>query len=99
MKRQAYRAGSFYEAVQSFWLVYAVINIEQTVNPYAFNPGRFDQYMSPYYKKDIDAGTITREAALELVEDLWLKFVVGKHNWATSQMIIVGGQDSRGMDA
>ena len=38
------------------------------------NPGRFDQYIYPYYKTDLDAGKIDYDTALELVECLWLKY-------------------------
>ena len=43
-------------------------------NPLSLNPGRFDQYMDPYYEKDLAAGAITEDAALELIEALWLKY-------------------------
>lgn len=43
-------------------------------NPLSLNPGRFDQYMDPYYEKDIAAGAITPDFAQELVDALWMKY-------------------------
>ena len=47
-------ATSFYEACQSFWFVQQLIQIESS--GHSISPGRFDQYMYPYYKKDLDSG-------------------------------------------
>lgn len=63
---------SFREAVQFTWFVQLGGIISE--NPLALNPGRFDQYMYPYYKADVDAGKIDYDTALELVECLWLKY-------------------------
>ena len=57
-------ATGFYEACQSFWFVQQLLQIESS--GHSISPGRFDQYMYPYYKKDMDAGKITREFAQEL---------------------------------
>ena len=63
---------SFYEAVQFLWFVQ--IGGILSENPLSLNPGRFDQYMNPYYEKDIAAGAITPDFAQELVDALWLKY-------------------------
>lgn len=63
---------SFREALQFAWFVQLGGIISE--NPLALNPGRFDQYMYPYYKADEDAGKIDYDTALELVECLWLKY-------------------------
>ena len=63
---------SFREAIQFTWFVQLGGIISE--NPLALNPGRFDQYIYPYYKADLDAGKIDYDAALELVECLWLKY-------------------------
>lgn len=63
---------SFYEAIQFLW--FTQIGGILSENPLSLNPGRFDQYMDPYYEKDLAAGTITEDAALELIEALWLKY-------------------------
>jgi len=92
-------ARSFREAVQSFWLVYVIMHIEQTPNPYAFSIGRIDQFLYPFYRADIERGTITRDDALELIEALWLKFNVGNKVWAVSQNAVIGGVTRDGADA
>lgn len=61
---------SFFEALQSVWLVH--IAFHTTLNEMAL--GRFDQYVYPFYRQDVDAGTLTREEAQELLDFLWLKF-------------------------
>lgn len=43
-------------------------------NPLSLNPARFDQYMDPYYEKDVQAGILQPEFAQELVDALWLKY-------------------------
>ena len=63
---------SFREALQFVWFVQLGGIISE--NPLALNPGRFDQYMYPYYKADEEAGKIDYNTALELVECLWLKY-------------------------
>ncbi|MGO8694346.1 MAG: glycyl radical protein [Rectinemataceae bacterium] len=62
---------SFREACQFVWFVQLCGIISE--NPLALNPGRFDQYMYPFYSADLEAGLLTREGAKELVECLWLK--------------------------
>ncbi len=52
-------ATSFYEACQSFWFVQQLLQVESS--GHSISPGRFDQYMYPYYKADIDKGVITRK--------------------------------------
>ena len=54
-------ARNFYEACQSFWFVQQLIQMEQ--RGHSISPGRFDQYMYPYYKSDMEAGNLTREFA------------------------------------
>ena len=63
---------NFYEAMQFLWFVQ--IGGILSENPLSLNPGRFDQYMNPYYEKDIAAGAITPGFAQELVDALWLKY-------------------------
>lgn len=63
---------SFREAIQFTWFVQLGGIISE--NPLALNPGRFDQYIYPYYKADLDAGKIDYDTALELIECLWLKY-------------------------
>ena len=64
-------AESFREAVQSVWLIQLILQIES--NGHSLSYGRFDQYMYPYYIKDIREGKITEAEALELLTCLWIK--------------------------
>lgn len=63
---------SFYEAIQFLWFVQ--IGGILSENPLSLNPGRFDQYMDPYYEADMKKGSITEGKAQELIEALWLKY-------------------------
>jgi formate C-acetyltransferase len=65
-------AKTFQEALQSFWITHLVLNLE--TSGHAFGPGRFDQYLYPYFRYSIDTGEITREQAQELIDLLWVKF-------------------------
>jgi formate C-acetyltransferase len=67
-----YPARTFHEALQSFWFVHLVLNLETSAH--AFGPGRFDQYLYPYYRRDIAAGALTQDAAQELLDLTWVKF-------------------------
>lgn len=62
----------FYEAIQFLW--FTQVGGILSENPLALNPGRFDQYMNPYYEADLAKGCITEEGAQELIEALWLKY-------------------------
>jgi formate C-acetyltransferase len=68
----AHPAHTFQEALQSFWFVHLILNLE--TNSYAIGPGRFDQYLYPYYRADVDAGRLTQAQAWELLACLWIKF-------------------------
>jgi formate C-acetyltransferase len=67
-----YPATTFREAIQSFWFFHLILNLES--NSYAISPGRFDQYIYPFYQKDLDSGRIAREDAQEVINCLWIKF-------------------------
>ena len=101
-------AESFYEAVQSLWLVHLCLQIES--NGHSLSYGRMDQYLYPFYEKDRAAGRITEDAACELLVNLWLKtFTINKiRSWTHTQFsagsplyqnVTVGGQllDSGGV--
>lgn len=100
-------ATSFYEACQSFWFVQQLLQVESS--GHSISPGRFDQYMCPYYKADLDKGIITRESAQELLDCIWVKLndlnkvrdaasAEGFAGYSLFQNLIVGGQDKDGND-
>ncbi len=100
-------AESFWEACQSFWFVQQLLQLESS--GHSISPGRFDQYMYPYYKKDLEEGRITREAAQELIDCIWVKLndlnkcrdaasAEGFAGYSLFQNLIVGGQDKDGCD-
>ena len=64
---------TFREALQMYWFVHVGVITE--LNTWdSFNPGRLDQHLYPFYKKELDEGTLTREDAKELLECFWVKF-------------------------
>ena len=100
-------ATNFWEACQSFWFVQQLLQMESS--GHSISPGRFDQYMYPYYKKDIESGAITRTAAQELLDCIWVKLndlnkvrdaasAEGFAGYSLFQNLIVGGQDKDGND-
>ncbi len=69
----AHAPRTFREALQSYWFVHLGVTTE--LNPWdAFNPGRLDQHLYPFYKKDLENGTLTRPQAEELLHCFWIKF-------------------------
>lgn len=98
---------TFHEAIQSLWFLFVILHMES--NASSFSPGRMDQYMYPYYQKDIESGTITKQEALEILECLWLKFnqIVYLRNQNSAKYfagfpigfnIAIGGVDEKGQD-
>ena len=66
-------ARTFWEALQTYWFVHLGVITE--LNTWdSFCPGRLDQHLYPYYKREIEAGTLTRERAKELLQCFWVKF-------------------------
>ena len=101
-------AETFYEAVQALWLVHLCLQIES--NGHSLSYGRMDQYLDPYYEKDLQEGRITEETACELLANLWLKtYTINKiRSWSHTrfsagsplyQNVTVGGQTPDGKDA
>lgn len=99
---------TFWQAVQFVW--FTQLGGILSENPLALNPGRFDQYMDPYYEADLAAGRIGPDFALELIEALWLKY--SEWVWTISantadyfagynqfQNLTVGGKTRDGRDA
>lgn len=64
---------TFREALQAYWFVHLGVITDLNVWD-SFNPGRLDQHLFPFYKKELEAGTLTREEAKELLECFWIKF-------------------------
>ncbi len=64
-------ARTFHEAVQSIYMILLAVHLES--NGHAISLGRFDQYVYPYYKRNLEEGRITREEALEIVECFFIK--------------------------
>ncbi len=105
-----YPAESFYEALQSQYFIQMFSRIEQKTGATISN-GRMDQYLWPYYERDLKAGKIDPEKAKELFTCVWLgmaqyqdlyispagvKFNEGYAHW---EAVTIGGQDQNGNDA
>jgi formate C-acetyltransferase len=101
---------TFWEALQYYWFVHVGVITE--LNPWdAFNPGRLDQHLYPFYKKECANGTLTRERAQELLQALWIKFnnhpappktgVTGKESntYVDFALINLGGVTRQNSDA
>lgn len=99
---------SFYEAIQFVW--FTQLGGILSENPLALNIGRFDQFMYPYYKADIEKGSIGKDQVQELIEALWIK--LSEWVWTISantaeffagynqfQNLTVGGKTREGKDA
>jgi len=99
---------TFREAAQALWFLFVLLQAES--NASSFSPGRADQYLYPYYERDIEAGTLGDAGALEIVEALWLKFnqIVYLRNSSSAKYfagfpigfnVAIGGVDESGEDA
>lgn len=101
-------AETFMQALQSYWFTHLGIQLES--NGHSISPGRFDQYLYPYYQRDLAAGVLDREGALELVECFFIKCneLIKVREWAYTQFmsgfamfqtLTLGGVDRDGRDA
>jgi pyruvate formate-lyase/glycerol dehydratase family glycyl radical enzyme len=99
---------SFREALQSVWFLFVMLHMES--NASSFSPGRMDQYLYPYFKKDMDEGKLDLESSLELIEALFIKFnqIVYMRNAHSAKYfagfpigfnVALGGQTKEGLDA
>lgn len=103
-----YPARTFHEAVQFLWFIELITQIE--TNGVSISPGRFDQYMYPYYKKDVEEGRLDENLGLDIIECLWIKlsemvilydkitasFIA---NFSMGEHLNLGGQHADGSDA
>ena len=92
-------ARTFEEAVQSFWFVHLAMHIEQY--GWSISAGRFDQYVFPYFERDVASGVLSESQAWELLLNLWIKFMenIGSQVKETVfQNLTLGGQDAAGRD-
>ncbi|MBP1046966.1 glycyl radical protein [Enterococcus sp. BWM-S5] len=101
-------AETFLEAIQSVWFIQLILQIES--NGHSLSYGRFDQYMYPYLKADIDSGKVTEGEAVELLTNLWIKtLTINKvrsqaHTFSSAgsplyQNVTIGGQTREKEDA
>ncbi|WP_291355583.1 pyruvate formate lyase family protein [Desulfovibrio sp.] len=103
-------ARNFYEAVQAHWIFQCFSRLEQRTSSVISN-GRLDQLFYPFYKADKEAGTLTDDEALEILENLWLNianyinisvspqakaFYEGHAHW---EAVTIGGKLPDGRDA
>lgn len=64
---------TFHEMLQHYWFIHLGIITE--LNPWdSFNPGRLDQHLYPFYKRELDLGVLTQDYAVELLHAFWVKF-------------------------
>ncbi len=100
-------ARTFYEACQSFWFIQQLLQCESS--GHSISPGRFDQYMYPHFRRDLDRGILTHEQAQEYLDCIWVKLndlnkvrdaasAEGFAGYGLFQNLIVGGQNEQGVD-
>jgi pyruvate formate-lyase/glycerol dehydratase family glycyl radical enzyme len=99
---------SFHQALQLTYFIQLILQIES--NGHSVSLGRMDQYLYPFYKRDVEAGRLTAEEARELLECTWLKLLsINKiRSWSHTrysagsplyQNVTIGGQTPDGKDA
>jgi len=83
-------ARSFHEAVQTLWFTHVLMQLEAKAN--GISPGRADQYLYPYYRRDIDEGRLTKEEAIELLECLRVKMSTQRNFSIKSFLEVTSGE-------
>lgn len=69
----AHAPQTFRQAVQMYWFTHIGVTTEMN-NWDAYSPGKFDQYLEPFYNQEIEEGRLTRQQAKEILENLWIQF-------------------------
>lgn len=87
-------AKNLYEAIQSFLLVWQIMCLEQTPNPFAFSVGNADRIFEPYRAME----NLDRDATAALLKHMLVFYNVADRSWAISQNLIIGGRDVDGND-
>lgn len=87
-------AKSFYEAIQSFILLWETMCLEQAPNPFAFSVGNADRIFEPYRAMD----GLSRDETAALFKHFLVFFNVADRSWAISQNLIISGRDKNGND-
>ena len=101
---------TFHEALQALWFTHMLVMAAESYPGPGLSPGRIDQYLYPYYRRDLEEGRLTRDQARELLQCYWIK-----HNYAYDyqgrvgtnqginssfgQLITLGGIGPDGQDA
>ncbi|MCP4398250.1 MAG: formate C-acetyltransferase/glycerol dehydratase family glycyl radical enzyme, partial [bacterium] len=106
----AHAPKTFWQALQYYWFVH--LGVVTELNPWdSFNPGRLDQHLHPFYKQELEAGTLSEEGAREILQSFWVKFnnhpsppkmgVTAKESntYTDFALINVGGVKEDGSDA
>ena len=106
----AHAPRTFWEALQYYWFVHLGVITE--LNTWdSFNPGRLDQHLYPFYKREVEQGTLTPDSAKELLMSFWVKFnnqpappkvgvtALESNTYTDFCLINVGGLDAQGHDA
>ena len=91
-KVPAHGVENLYEAIQSFLLMWQIMCLEQTPNPFAFSVGNADRIFEPY------RNGLSREMTAALFKHFLVFFNVADRSWAISQNVIVSGRDVDGND-
>jgi pyruvate formate-lyase/glycerol dehydratase family glycyl radical enzyme len=87
---------NFIEAVQSIWITQVMMTVSYGEDS-IFCPGRMDQFLYPYFKGDLEAGRITQDEALEIIEEYFIK--LSHFNGFGPNNITIGGVDRNGHNA
>ena len=106
----AHAPRTFHEALQYYWFVHLCVITE--LNPWdSFNPGRLDQHLFPFYTREIEQGTLTKERAIEILQSFWIKFnnhpappkvgvtALESNTYTDFSLINLGGVKADGSDA
>jgi formate C-acetyltransferase len=106
----AHAPRDFWEALQHYWFIHLGVIIEYNTWD-AFNPGRLDQHLWPFYENGLKSGSLTKKKARELLQCFWVKFnnqpappkvgVTAEESgtYTDFALINVGGLRSDGTDA
>lgn len=108
-KIPAFAPSTFHQALQHYWFFH--IGVITELNPWdSFNPGRLDQHLYPFYKKDMERGILTKERAKELLQSFWIKFnnhpappkvgvtALESNTYTDFALINIGGLTEEGLD-
>jgi formate C-acetyltransferase len=90
---------TFREAIQLVWFVFLSVCVEAGTSHHCFGPGRIDQYLYPYYRREQETGVLDERQVDALIDQLFIKCNEFDGPGMSALIVMIGGRRTDGSDA